>query len=108
MTDANEPPISEPDDALGWHDAVALADAVRSGATTPSELTEAAIARIEGGDDVTNAVILRRFDAARAEADAIEPGSAPFAGVPMLVKDLGAAMAGEPTYLGTRVLKEID
>jgi len=108
MTDVNETPISEPDDALGWHDAVALADAVRSGATTPSELTEAAIARIEAGDAFTNAVILRRFDAARAEADAIEPGSAPFAGVPMLVKDLGAAMAGEPTYLGTRVLKEID
>lgn len=93
---------------LSWNDATALAAAVRDGDTTPVELTEAAIGRIESLDGEINAVILRRFDEARAEAAAAVAGSGPFAGVPILVKDLGAAIEGEPTYLGTRALKNID
>lgn len=90
-----------------WRDATELAEAVRRGDATPSELTEAAIARIESGDEAINAVVIGRFDEARRDAAAVDR-AAPFAGVPMLVKDLGAAIEGEPTYLGTNVLRELD
>jgi len=49
----------------------------------------------------------QRFDRALEDARAIKPGSAPFAGVPTLIKDLGTPEAGEPSYMGNRVLKAL-
>jgi amidase len=86
-------------------DATALAELVRTGAATPRELVDEAIARIERLDPQLNAVIHPRFDAARAEADGDLPRG-PFRGVPFLVKDLGCEMAGEPHAMGNRALKE--
>ncbi len=88
-------------------DASALAALVRDGDASPSELVAAAIARIEALNPEINAVITERFDAARAEAAASLPRG-PFRGVPILVKDLGAAMAGEPLHLGNALLRRID
>lgn len=89
----------------GWADATALAAAVSAGDVSPVELVDAAIARIEALDPTLNAVIHRRFDAARREA--LDPALAgPFRGVPTLVKDLGAAMAGEPLHAGLRVARD--
>jgi amidase len=95
-------------DELARLDATAQADLVRCGEVTPLDLTEAAIARIVRINPQLNAVIHQRFDAARAEARAIVPGSAPLAGVPFLVKDFLCAMAGEPIHLGTRVLRDAE
>ena len=56
-------------------------------------MLEAHIARIEAVDERLNAVVARRFDAARAEADAVDAARArgetlgPLAGVPMTVKE---------------------
>ncbi len=85
-------------------DATELAGLVRNGEASPRELVDDAIARIEAVNPQINAVIHPRFDAARAEADGDVPDG-PFKGVPMLVKDLGCAMAGEPHHQGCEGLK---
>nr|WP_249420038.1 amidase family protein [Rhabdothermincola salaria] len=86
-------------------DAWGQADLVRRGEVTPSELVDAAIARIEAVDPALNAVIHRRFDAARAEAAGPLPDG-PLRGVPFLVKDLDLHIAGEPLHCGTRFLAD--
>lgn len=88
-------------------DATAQAALVGDGHASPSELVDAAIARIEAVNPEINAVITDRFDAARADATAPLPDG-PFRGVPILLKDLGAAMAGEPLHLGNALLRQID
>ena len=74
-------------------DGVAQADLVRRGEVTGSELVQWAIERIELLNPTLNAVITTMFDQALAAAAVVPPG-APFAGVPYLVKDLAAEVAG--------------
>lgn len=93
-------------DELATLDATAQADLVRSGQVHPKELVEAAISRVEALDPTLNALVYRDFDRARAAAAA--PPDGPFAGVPFLLKDLGANQAGLPQYQGNHVLREID
>jgi amidase len=94
-------------DELGRLDATAQADLVRDGEVTPTELTEAAIARIETTNGEVNAVIHPLFDEG-LEAARGELPDGPFRGVPFLLKDLGAAFAGQPLHLGMQYLKERD
>src|SRR5690242_14808360 len=84
---------------LAWFDATAQADLVRRGEVSPKELVEGAIARVEALNPRLDAVIRTRFDEARAEAAGSLPAG-PFRGVPFLLKDLGAMVAGEPTAFG--------
>ena len=93
-------------DDLERLDATAQADLVRRGEVSAFELVEHAIACIVRLNPQLNAVIHARFDAARAEAQQIVAGSAPFAGVPFLVKDLLCTTAGDPIHFGTRVLRD--
>jgi len=92
-------------DEYAAHDGLGLAALVRSGQVSPAELLETAVARIGAVNPRLNAVIRTRFDAARREAAAVD-SSAPFCGVPFLVKDLIATLAGEPTGQGTRLLQQ--
>jgi len=85
------------------HDGLGLAALVRSGQVSAAELLEAAFARIEAHNPALNAVIRTRQAQARAEAARIDP-AAPFAGVPFLLKDLIATLAGEPTAGGNGLL----
>ena len=85
------------------YDGLGLAALVKAGEVSAAELLEAAIARIEAHDPALNAVVRKRYEAARAEAAQVDRG-APFAGVPFLVKDLLAMLAGEPTANGNRLL----
>jgi amidase len=89
-------------------DAVSQADLVRSGQVSPKELVEASIARIEQVDPVLNAVIHERFDQARSEAASADLPQGPFRGVPILLKDLGCPMAGQPVHSGNRLLRALD
>ena len=82
-------------DDTAWLDATGQAELVRSGAASPSELVDAAIARIEKLNPELNAVIHELFERARAEASGAVPDG-PFRGVPFLLKDLGAELAGTP------------
>ena len=98
-------------DELATLDATAQAALVRRGDVSPVELVDAAIARIESLDGELNAVVLRRFDAARAEAQEASNADADgdaivFRGVPFLTKDLACPTAGEPQTDGMRALLE--
>lgn len=85
-------------------DATAQAELVASGDVSPTELVSEAITQAEKVNPLINAIIHPRYE--RAIEDAHAGVSGPFAGVPIVVKDLNCAMAGEPHYMGTRVLKE--
>lgn len=85
-------------------DATALAQLVRGGEITPTELLHAAIERIEARNPRTNAVVRPMFDEARqAIARGLPDG--PLRGVPMVLKDLMADYAGVPTSSGCRLLE---
>jgi amidase len=88
---------------LAFLDATAQADLVRSGEATPLELVDAAIERIEKVNPEINAVIHERFD--RARDDARNAPDGPFTGVPVVIKDLDAAVAGEPCHWGNKLLR---
>ena len=88
-----------------WLDATAQADLVRSGEISPEDLVAAAIDRIEAVNPKLDAVIRARFDAARRDAASGLPDG-PFRGVPMLFKDLGCLVEGEPTAFGLGPLRE--
>jgi amidase len=86
-------------------DATAQAELVRSGEVTPLELVDAAINRVEKLNGELNAVIHERFERARAEAAGPLPDG-PFTGVPVVFKDLGCQMEGEPYHEGMKFLKD--
>ena len=86
------------------YDALGLANLVRNGELSPEELAEVAIRRIEAINPAINAVIHRRYEAARSEARQVKR-SAVLAGVPFLVKDLGMEVAGTPMCTGSRGYK---
>jgi len=88
------------------YDGLGLAALVKRGEVSAAELLETAIGRIEALNPALNAVIRKRYEAARAEASQVDRG-APFAGVPYLLKDLLATLAGEPTACGNRLLARL-
>jgi len=83
-----------------WLDATAQAQLVSSGAASPQELVDGAIERIERLNPALNAVIHPLFERARAEAKGRLPDG-PFRGVPFLLKDFAADLAGTPFNEGT-------
>jgi amidase len=94
-------------DDLAWLDATAQAELVSGGQASPSELVDAAIARIESSNPALNAVIHERFDRARADAASATLPGGPFRGVPFLVKDAVCHTAGDPFHCGMRLLKRL-
>jgi len=77
------------------YDATGLADLVRRRQVSPTELLEAAIERVQARNGAVNAVTMPLYDYARAAIAAGLPDG-PFTGVPFLMKDLTAAIAGVP------------
>src|SRR5207302_807283 len=94
-------------DDLAWLDASAQAELVRRGKASSAELVEAAILRIERTNPELNAVIIPRFEEARAEAASRALPDGPFRGVPFLLKDLICYSAGDPHHMGTRFLRDL-
>jgi len=95
-------------DELARLDAVGQAELVRKGTITAEELVEAAITRVQRIDPQLNAVIHHNFERARQESRSLR-SEAPFCGVPILFKDLGAGnRAGDPHHWGTRFLRDAD
>jgi amidase len=80
---------------IAFLDATAQAELVRSKQVSPGELVEAAISRIDALNPQLNAVIHELFERAREQVAAGVPDG-PFRGVPFLLKDLGAELAGTP------------
>ena len=82
------------------HDGLGLAELVKKKEVKPAELVEAAIERIERHNPQLNAVVFKAYDEARAMANADLSG--PFAGVPMLLKDILGFKKGWPNRDGSR------
>jgi amidase len=80
-------------DVYGGFDATGLAALVKRGEATGSELTEAAIERIESLNGRLNAVVEKSYERAREAASKVNP-AAPLAGVPFLAKDMNIEVAG--------------
>ncbi|MEX2255606.1 MAG: amidase [Acidimicrobiia bacterium] len=93
-------------DDFEWLDATAQAQLVRDGHVTPSELVDAALARIDERNPALNAVIIDLSEKARAAAVHPALPDGPFRGVPFLLKDAVAHSAGDPYHQGMRVLKD--
>ena len=88
------------------YDAVGLAALVARGETTPEALLEAAIERVEARNEAVNAIVNRLYDyGRRAIADGLPDG--PLKGVPYLLKDLGASLAGCPTTRGCKFFEDV-
>ncbi|MDB5495963.1 MAG: 6-aminohexanoate-cyclic-dimer hydrolase, partial [Phenylobacterium sp.] len=84
------------------HDAVGLAELVARREVSAGELLDVAVGRMAEVNPQINAVTRDLSDRARSEP----PGEGPLAGVPYLLKDLGAALAGVPTTLGSRMFAQ--
>jgi len=84
-------------------DATEQAQRIASHEVSPTEVVAEAIAHAEAVNPTLNAIIHPRFERALEQAHAGVSG--PFAGVPMVIKDLNCAMAGEPHHMGARFLK---
>lgn len=85
--------------------AVEQARLIRTGEVSVDEMLEASIAAIERLNPTINAVVLTLFDRAREEAKRIDR-QAPFAGVPLLLKDMLAEYEGTRMTEGSRFLRD--
>ncbi len=85
------------------HDAVGLAELVAKREVSAAELLDTAMARAAEVNPKVNAIVYDLSDRAKAEA----PAAGPLAGVPFLLKDLGAHYGGAPTSFGSRMFAEV-
>ncbi|MBX2927359.1 MAG: amidase [Saprospiraceae bacterium] len=83
------------------YDALGLAELVRKGEVTASELMDIAIARTEEVNPRLNAVIHKMYEEGRSLAAKADKET-PFAGLPFLVKDLGLDIKGFPIRTGSK------
>jgi len=100
--------VLAPDQLLTERSATDLARAIRTQETSSRDVVEAHIERLEHMHERINAVVVNRYDAARADADAADALVAhtadvddlpPFLGVPCTIKE-SIAMAGMPNCAG--------
>lgn len=97
-------PATAASDRYGYlkHDALGLAELVRTKQVTPAELLDEAIRRAELQDGRFNFIAHKLYDHGRkAIADGLPDG--PFRGVPFLIKDLNTHIAGTRTGQGSRL-----
>ncbi|NES18724.1 MAG: hypothetical protein F6K41_07280 [Symploca sp. SIO3E6] len=86
------------------YDGIGLAELVKSGQVSPTELVEASIQAIEALDGEINAIPMRNFEDALDRASSIRR-QGPFAGVPFSIKDT-ANVAGLPSAMGNKFFAE--
>ena len=88
------------------YDGLGLAELVRQGDVTPSELLEDAYSAIDAINPALNGVVSRIPVLAEAEIAAGLPDG-PFKGVPFLVKELGVQMKGAPSRCGSKLTEDL-
>lgn len=86
------------------YDATGLAELIARRELTPAELLETAVQRAEASQPRLNAICVKFYDEARARAAA--PLQGPFAGVPLLIKDISQYYAGQPCTMGSNALRD--
>ncbi|HLV76742.1 MAG TPA: amidase [Marinobacter sp.] len=88
------------DDALGTSDATELAERIRRGDVSAEEVIRAAIQRARMAQPVLHGIVHDDYDRALEQAARLPDPSAPFAGVPIFIKD-NLDVAGLPTRHGS-------
>jgi amidase len=86
------------------YDALGLADLVRRRKVAAAELRDLGMQAIELLNPTLNAVVATMPEEAEAALERLT-ADAPFAGVPFLIKDIGAAYQGVPSEAGCRLMK---
>jgi amidase len=96
---------------LAGVDALGQAALAAAGEVSATELLDAALQRLDAARGL-NAVVHELFDRGREQAAALDAsgrlrsgGAGPLAGVPFLLKDLGASVGGAPESMGSRALR---
>lgn len=90
-------------------DALGQASLLKEKTVSARELVSASIARIEALNPQLNAVVSTQFEEALAKADQLDQAGhfdQPFAGVPILLKDLGQNQAGQLSTYGSRLFAD--
>jgi Asp-tRNA(Asn)/Glu-tRNA(Gln) amidotransferase A subunit family amidase len=87
-------------------DAIGLAALIARREVTALEVLDEAIERAEKFNPAINAITLKLYDRARETANAALP-SGPLAGVPFLLKDLGALLTGTVSTGSTKLLADV-
>jgi amidase len=92
------------------HDATGLAALVARNEVKPAELLDAALARAEAVEPQLKSICIPMQEIARERVQAFDrrrrhASTAPFAGVPFLLKDISQHYAGVPTTAGSRALR---
>lgn len=86
-------------------DALDIAERVRAGDVSVSEVLETAIARAQAVNPTLNCIVETLYDRARAAVAKPLPAG-PFRGVPFLLKDLGMMLEGTVTTHGSRFYRD--
>lgn len=87
-------------------DAVAMTELLKKKEVKPRELTELSFERLDEIQPVLNATTHIRREKALEEAEEIQVGTAPFSGVPTMLKDVSQALPGEILSSGSKLLAE--
>ena len=88
-----------------YYDGTGLAELVQKRLVTPNEIIEIAINYLEQLNPRLNAVIGKMYDKARQAATRLTCQE-PFAGVPILLKDIGQEIKGELITSGAKALQQ--
>lgn len=89
-----------------YSDATAVAQAIKKGKLSPQEAVKMALDQIKKLNPKLNAVHFMQAEQALEEAKNLRDFSAPFAGVPILIKDLGQSYEGFLDASGSALLKD--
>lgn len=85
-------------------DAVAMTELLQKKEITPKELTELALNQLEEVQPTLNLATSIRKEKALEEAEQIKIGTAPFAGVPTMLKNVSQTIPGEKMTSGSKLL----
>jgi len=86
-------------------DATDMIALIRKKETTPEELLEFSFQQLEKVNPSLNAITSKRKEKALEEAKRVNIENSPFAGVPLLLKNISQAVRGEPMTSGAKLLK---
>ena len=88
------------------HDGVSLANLIKKKEVSPKELVEAAYEQMEAVNPHLNAVVRTRKEKVMEEIDQLHIEEQPFAGVPIVLKDISQAIKGEPLTSGSKLFTD--
>lgn len=86
------------------YDALGLVELIQNKEVTPEEVKEAAIREIEQKNEKLNAVIHKMYDPSQKPINTQQTGI--FAGVPVLAKNIGQEIKGQPITEGSKILAD--